>query len=126
MNKSTAKNWSEIIAVNLENHSPERMFNLMTAILATQDLKLLAEFCVEMIIFVDLLNFNNNPNDLENVLRQNGWVAYSTRTHQQNLQDFVSRDDLLDYFFGSYTLQIITSIEAVITKIKYAATTKPQ
>ena len=58
------ENWSEIIEVNIKNPAPERIFNLMTAILATKDLKLLAEFCVEMMVFADVLDLNNNPDEL--------------------------------------------------------------
>ena len=108
------KNWSAIIKVNIEDPTPKRMLNLMTAILATKDLELLAQFCVEMMVFADVLDFNNNFDLLRQLLKEDGWVAYDFLTNQENITSFISRDDILDFFFGKYSQDISDRIALII------------
>ena len=86
----------------------------MTAILATKDLKLLAEFCVGLLLALFLLDFNNNLDELRQLLKEDGWVAYDFLTNQENISSFISRDDILDFFFGKYSQDISDRIALII------------
>ncbi|MEN9520754.1 MAG: hypothetical protein RLZZ381_3342 [Cyanobacteriota bacterium] len=118
MKTNTNKYWSEKFAANIKKSKPVDMYNLMTEVLEIEDnkVKILADFCVKMMIERDIKDFIRDPDSLKKILLEGSWTAYNSLSNLENIIEFAAREEVAEYFFEEYSQEIIAVINQIIVE----------
>lgn len=116
MKTNTNKYWSEKFAANIKKSKPVDMYNLMTEVLKIEDnkVKILADFCVKMMLERDIKDFIRDPDSLRKILLEDSWTAYNSLSNLENIIEFAAREEVAEYFFEEYNQEIIAAINQII------------